>query len=52
MTQSITKIHQVIEGIEIIYEEERGISKRTYTQSLVIDKKDFKKIKEMMDKNE
>jgi len=47
---TIRDIHKVNEGVEVVFEEERGFSKRTYVHSLVIDKELLQKIKEKMEK--
>jgi hypothetical protein len=36
------------EGVELLCEEERGITKRTYIYSVIITKEDFKKIGEIL----
>jgi hypothetical protein len=40
----ITQMHKCNEGVELICEEERGLSKRRYVFSLVLTEQDIDKI--------
>lgn len=40
----ITEIYKVREGVEIVFEEQRGMTNRTYINTFVIDKETLDKI--------
>jgi hypothetical protein len=50
MSSKIKGFHKVKEGIELICEEEKGISRRTYTYFVTINEEDFKRIKKEFEK--
>jgi len=48
METKISEVHKVNEGVEVVFEEERGVTKRTFVHSLVIGDENFKKIRDVM----
>lgn len=48
MESKVIEVHKVNEGVEVVFEEERGITKRTFVHSLVIGDEAFGKIKNIM----
>ncbi|HDK42523.1 MAG TPA: hypothetical protein ENG87_04030 [Candidatus Pacearchaeota archaeon] len=48
---TITEIHKVLGGVEVVFEEEKGISRRTYVSSVVIDEDNLNKINEVSQRN-